>query len=109
MIARRWTASASDEGARAYVSFFERVLVPQLDGIEGHRGALVLTRPADDGDGVEITVLTFWASMDAISRFAGPTPDLAVVEPDARAVLLAFDERVEHEEVAVHTLRAPPR
>jgi heme-degrading monooxygenase HmoA len=108
VIARRWTARASDEGARAYVAFFEGVLVPQLDRIEGHRGALVMTRSAEDGDGVDITVLTFWASMEAISRFAGPAPDRAVVEPDARALLLDFDERVAHEEVAVHTLRAAP-
>lgn len=105
MIARRWTARASDEGARAYASFFERVLVPQLDRIEGHLGALVMTRSAEDEDGVEITVLTFWASMEAIAGFAGPTLDLAVVEPEAREVLLAFDERVAHEEVPVDTLR----
>ncbi len=107
MIARRWTARATVDGARAYTAFFERELVPQLDRIEGHLGALVLTRPV--GDGVEITVLTFWASMEAIARFAGPALDLAVVEPDARAMLLAFDERVAHEEVAVHTVRPPTR
>jgi len=109
VIARRWTASATAEGARAYTAFFERVLVPQLDRIDGHLGALVMTRADDGDDGVEITVLTFWASMQAIARFAGPAPDLAVVEPDARAILLAFDEHVAHDEVAVNTLRPAPR
>lgn len=103
MIARRWTARATADGARAYVGFFERELVPQLDGIAGHLGALVTTRAAEGA--VEIAVLTFWESMEAIARFAGATPDQAVVEPEARAVLLSFDDRVTHEVVAVDSVR----
>ena len=38
-------------------------------------------------------------SMEAIRKFAGDDPERAVVEPAARAVLLAFDERVRHYEV----------
>ena len=105
MIARRWTARATRGGAAAYTAFFERELVPQLRGIEGHMGALVMTR---DAEVVEITVLTFWASMEAIARFAGPSPDVAVVEPEARAVLQSFDDRVVHQAVAIDTLRTGP-
>jgi len=35
----------------------------------------------------------------ASSKFAGPDPERAVVEPEARAVLREFDERVSHYEV----------
>jgi heme-degrading monooxygenase HmoA len=94
MIARYWTARATVEGARAYVDFFQRTLVPQLARLEGHRGALVFDRPLDDG--VEITVLTLWESMEAIGRFAGATPERAVVEPEARAILRDYDDRVRH-------------
>ena len=109
MIARRWTARATADGATAYVAFFERILVPQLAGLEGHRGALVSTRASGAGEAsvVEITVLTFWESMEAIGRFAGAAPERAVVEPEARAVLLSFDDRVTHEEVALLSLDAP--
>jgi hypothetical protein len=37
--------------------------------------------------------------MDAIRAFAGEEPDLAVVEPEARAILDEFDEKVRHHEV----------
>ena len=65
---RSWTARATPEGADAYVAFFRRTLVPQLSALQGHRGALVLTR-ADAGT-VHITVLTFWDSMEAVRGFA---------------------------------------
>jgi len=84
MVARYWSARATADKAPAYVAFFRDQLVPQLRGIEGHLGALVFDRALPDG--VEITVLTFWASPEAIARFAGATPDRAVVEPEARAL-----------------------
>ena len=90
---------ASTAGAQAYVAFFEATLLPELRAIEGFRRALVLRREA--GEHVAITVLTFWASMEAVARFAGPSIDRAVVEPEARAALLSFDERVEHHAVAL--------
>jgi heme-degrading monooxygenase HmoA len=104
MIARVWTARATADGARRYVDFFQGVLVPQLKGIEGHRGALVLTGPHSQSE-VGITVITFWESMAAIGRFAGSTPEAAVVEPEARALLRSCDERVKHLEVAADTIR----
>jgi hypothetical protein len=106
-IVRTWAARATRDGAASYQAFFERELVPKLDVIEGHRGALVLRRPTEDL--VDITVLTFWNSMNAILQFAGPTPDRAVVEDEARAVLLSFDEHVRHDAIVLDTLRMPTR
>ena len=37
--------------------------------------------------------------MDAIRAFAGDQPELAVVEPEARATLVRFDSTVHHYEV----------
>ena len=101
MIVRSWTARATADGARAYVLFFERSLVPQLSKIDGHRGALVLTHPREQE--VDVTVLTFWDSEAAVARFAGDAPERAVVEPEARALLLAFDDRVTHHRVMLDT------
>lgn len=103
MIARSWSARATPEGAKRYVAFFETTLVPQLEQIEGHRGALVMTEAREGG--VEIRVLTFWASMAAVARFAGEAPGRAVVEPEARALLSSFDDEVRHHEVALGTFR----
>lgn len=100
-VVRTWSARATRAGATAYAAYFRTALAPELEKLAGHRGALVLERP--DGDLIEITVHTFWDSMAAIERFAGPAPERAVVEPEARALLAAFDDRVEHREIALDT------
>ncbi|HEX8791192.1 MAG TPA: hypothetical protein VF765_09620 [Polyangiaceae bacterium] len=99
---RSWSARATPQGAEAYVAYFNGTLAPQLAELPGHRGALVLTR-ADAGT-VRITVLTFWDSMEAVRGFAGPEPDRAVVEDEARRVLLSFDRAVQHHTIAVDTI-----
>jgi mannose-6-phosphate isomerase-like protein (cupin superfamily) len=99
MVARRWTALAEGSGqADAYVEHFDRSVRPHLDGTAGFLGA-TLERVEADG-GVEIVVVTRWESLDAIRAFAGEDIDLAVVEPEARAVLSQFDSRVRHIELA---------
>jgi hypothetical protein len=50
-------------------------------------------------DSVELVVLTLRDSIEAIRQFAGPEPNKALVEPEARAGLTSFDEYVTHFEV----------
>jgi mannose-6-phosphate isomerase-like protein (cupin superfamily) len=99
VIARRWTALAEgSEQVDAYIEHFARSVRPRLDSTDGFLGATV-ERVVADGS-VEIVVVTRWESMDAIRAFAGEDIDLAVVEPEARAVLSRFDSRVRHIELA---------
>jgi mannose-6-phosphate isomerase-like protein (cupin superfamily) len=99
MIARRWTALAEgSEQADAYVSHFERTVEPHLESTGGFLGATVERVEADGG--IEIVVVTRWESMVAIRAFAGEDIDLAVITPEARAVLSRFDGRVRHIELA---------
>lgn len=94
MIARLWRGSAaSAANADAYQRHVRGHVLPELHKIPGHRGAQVLRRDQ------EFLVITFWESMDAIRRFAGDDAERAVVEPEARAVLKAYDELVSHYEV----------
>jgi heme-degrading monooxygenase HmoA len=97
VILRSWSGRATAAGADAYVAYVRGTLLPRLQGIEGHRGALVATRRS--GDEVTVTVLTFWESMAAIRRFAGAEATAAVVEPEARAILTSGDAFVEHFDV----------
>lgn len=94
-IARLWrgvTASGSD--ADAYHVHLTTGVLPSLTRIPGYRGAKILRRSrAND---VEFVVMTLWTSMDAIRAFAGEDPEPAVVEPEARAVLIEYDETVRH-------------
>jgi mannose-6-phosphate isomerase-like protein (cupin superfamily) len=99
VIARRWTAVAEgSEQADSYAEHFAHAVRPQLENTNGFLGA-TLERVEVDG-GIEIVVVTRWESMAAISAFAGADVDLAVVEPEARAVLSRFDDRVRHIELA---------
>jgi heme-degrading monooxygenase HmoA len=96
MIARRWRGWADGSArADAYVTYFEGTVRPQLERLDGFLGASV-ERIEEDGGRTEIVVVTRWASMDAIRAFAGEDPDVAVVEPEARAVLSDFETRVRH-------------
>ncbi len=100
MIARRWRGWAEGPSqADAYVAHFEEAVRPRLEGTDGFLGA-TLERAPGPGRRTEIVVVTRWASMDAVRAFAGDQVELAVVEPEARAVLAEADDRVRHIEIA---------
>jgi len=93
MILRTWTARATPEGVAAYRAYFTTVLLPLLRERPGFRGGCLV---AEEGG---LGTLTFWDSLDAIRAFAGDDCTTAVVEPEARAVLIDFDRVVRHREV----------
>ena len=102
MIARTWRGQAAPDQADAYYRHVTGTVFPEVARIAGHRGGYVLRREADGA--VEFLVVTLWDSMDAVRAFAGADPDVAVVEPAARAVLSGYDDFVQHYEV-VHAPR----
>ena len=99
MIVRMWRARATVEKSEDYIKHATKKVFPALRAIEGHRGAYLLQRAVDDA--IEFVVLTLWESMEAVRRFV--KPDKAVVEPEARAALTAFDDSVTHFEVVHRT------
>ncbi len=101
IILRMWRARATVEKSGEYVAHATKKVFPALAAIEGHRGAYLLRRAVDGA--IEFVVLTLWESMEAVRKFAGVKPEKAVVEPEARAVLTAFDESVTHFEVVHRT------
>jgi hypothetical protein len=104
MMARMWSGRARPEHADAYVAHLHEQTFPQLASIAGHCGGYVLRRAATDGSGlVEFTVVTLWESIEAIARFAGADPEIAVVPPEAQALLASYDERAVHWDVAAKT------
>jgi GNAT superfamily N-acetyltransferase len=98
VIVRIWRARAARDQAGTYVEHATALVFPELRQLPGHKGALVLTKAQDAH--VTMQVLTFWESMQAVQAFAGSSPDLAVVEPEAQAVLLDFDRTVAHYQLA---------
>jgi heme-degrading monooxygenase HmoA len=97
MVMRSWRGFAAKAKAHAYPDHLLKSVRPKLEQLNGFRGLYLLRRL--QGNEVEFRVLTLWESMEAVRSFAGDHPDQAVVEPEARAVLIRFDSAVEHYEV----------
>ena len=99
MIARIWRSQTTRAQAPAYAAHLRDHVLPELKGLDGYAGAVLLQR--DSAQGVEILVLTWWQSLAAIRGFAGRDLERAVVADSARAMLTQFDRRVRHYEVVV--------
>jgi heme-degrading monooxygenase HmoA len=99
MIARVWSAQATAAQAPAYAKHLNGHVLPALRELDGFAGATLLQRPV--ADGVEIVVVTYWQSPEAIRGFAGADPERAVVAAEAAALLTRFDPRVRHYEVVL--------
>ena len=96
---RTWSATASAEGAGNYSRYFTGTLLPGLRKLPGFEGAYLLRRDLDGNGTVELTAHTFWDSLAAIRAFAGADITVAIVEPEARAMLLDFDRAATHRSV----------
>lgn len=96
MISRLWRGSTTRENADAYEALLRSEVLPGIHRVEGHHGAYLLRRDVDEG--VEFVTITLWDSLDAVRAFAGDDYEAAVILPEARALLAAFDERSAHYE-----------
>jgi heme-degrading monooxygenase HmoA len=99
MIGRLWRGWTAPENADAYVQHLTDTVLPGIHGVQGHRGAYLLRRDADDS--VEFVTLTLWESLDAIREFAGDDVEAAVVPPRAQELLSDYDRRSTHYEIVV--------
>ena len=99
MIARFWSAKANPAQAPAYASHLKSRVIPALRKLDGYSGAMLLERPCTDE--VEITVITYWRSLDSIRGFAGDDAETAVVADEAASLLTEFDRRARHYDVVV--------
>jgi len=97
MIARRWSGTVLREHAPEYLELMRSVAIPDYRSVEGNVGALCLH--AARGQVVEITMLTFWRDMAAITSFAGAEPQLAKYYDFDDKFLLWKAREVEHAEI----------
>lgn len=99
MIVRQWRGLAKAEKEADYLAHFRGDLLPRLRQLDGFVGATVLR--CERGDGVELTVLTRWQSMEAIRAFAGANPTTAVVADEAKLCFHSYDIAVTHHAIAL--------
>ena len=102
MIARIWKARATPERMHEYVGYLRSTVVLELTAIRGYRGVTLLDR--EQNGAVEVTVITWWDSLEAIRAFAGEAIETAVVHDSAARMLVDFDRGVEHHEVVFQAM-----
>jgi len=99
MISRIWHGWTTPANADAYEKLLTSKILPGIHRVPGHQGATLLRRTA--GAEVEFVTITLFDSMEAVRAFAGADYEVAVVPPEARALLSRFDERSQHYEAVM--------
>ena len=97
MIVRIWRGRIPKPKLDEYTAYMEETGLKEYTATAGNQGAWMLSQ--DHGDEIEVAMLTFWESWDAIRAFAGEPLDRAVYYDRDREFLTRLDEKVEHFEV----------
>jgi hypothetical protein len=98
MIARSWRARSSRQNAPLYAAHFKNHVLPVLKPLQGYLGGVLLELPHGD-EHYDLTVITFWSTLEEIKQFAGNDIGRAVVAREAAALLRDFDAVVTHSSV----------
>ena len=104
MIARTWRGVTRASDADRYADYVAATGLRAFSETPGNLGALLMRRPvdADGAAGTEFLVISFWESMEAVQRFAGPEPSRAVFYPEDDAYLVRRETTVDHFEIVAH-------
>lgn len=100
MIARIWRCTVSRENLPQYLQHFQQSVYAEVKKLKGFKKVKILQRSVDEI--VELTVISFWDSLEAVHSFAGENIEVAVVAPAAQAILHTFETTVTHHEVVLN-------
>ena len=98
MIARIWQGRTLTAKADEYEKYLNATGVPQILKTQGNHGVEVLRR--SDGTQTEFVVISYWESVAAIRKFAGPEWQKPHVLARDREFLIEPEPVVLHYEVA---------
>jgi heme-degrading monooxygenase HmoA len=102
MIARHWRGWTEVKNADPYETLLKEKVLPALKKLEGYKGGYVLRR--DTPEEVEFVVVNLFDSLESVKRFAGPQYEVAVFEPEARALLAKVEPVAKHYEIRANTV-----
>lgn len=102
MIARTWRCRCPLEHREGFLLHLDATGVRECSALAGYLGHQVLERELDGR--VEITLVTYWRSMEDVAAFAGPDPSRARLWPEDEAYRIESDLDVRHDVV----LRSTP-
>lgn len=97
MIARIWRGATREADADAYLSYMDSTGGNAARSTAGNRGVQILRRIRDGR--AEFVFISFWDSLDAVRRFAGPEPERAVFYPEDERYLIEAEQSVAHYEL----------
>lgn len=99
MIARMWHGMVPASKADEYEKYIHATGIPGLKSTPGNLGVMTLRR-IENGK-VHFVLISFWESLESISRFAGPDIEKARYYPDDDKYLIELEPKVIHYEVVV--------
>jgi heme-degrading monooxygenase HmoA len=94
-VMRRWSAVIRTADEAEYVRYVEETGIGDYAATPGNRGFQLLLRSLGDGRS-EVTTLSWWDSMEAVTAFAGADAAKARYYPEDDRFLLTKPETVEH-------------
>lgn len=97
MIAREWRCRCPKDTRDAFIEYLHKTGIKDTQRTLGCKGAQLLQRELSDC--VEITLLTYWDSMQSVVRFRGNDYESAQLYPDDYAYGIMPDHEVTHYEV----------
>ena len=92
-----WHGRVPRAKSDAYLRLMRTIAIPDYKATAGNLGAYAMCRI--DGDVAHFEMLTFWESLTAISRFAGPNAEAAKYYDFDRDFLLEFEPTARHFEI----------
>ncbi len=97
MIAREWKARCPQHQKKGFIEYLYNTGIKESAKTDGYQGAQIFAREFNDQ--VEITLITYWESMNSIKSFAGDDISLARLYPEDYRYELEPDNFVLHYEV----------
>lgn len=97
MIAREWKCLCPPANRDGFLAHLYVTGVADTSGTPGFRGYQILTREVDGM--VEVTLTTYWASLEAVSAYAGQDIGKAVLYPGDEAFAIVPETVARHYQV----------
>lgn len=97
VVARMWHGRTLTSRADEYYAYLKQEGIDKIEAIEGNLGAQVLRQT--NGDTTEFTVISYWASREAIKKFAGEDIEKTHFLPKDPQYLLELEPKVKHFDV----------
>ncbi|WP_167482750.1 antibiotic biosynthesis monooxygenase family protein [Enterovibrio baiacu] len=101
MIAREWKATCPKKHEEGSIGYLYETGVKESSETPGFLGAQIFQREVDES--VEITLITYWETLECITAFAGENIDVAKLYPEDAHYELVPDHHVNHYHVVENT------